>query len=62
MKTFYKDYCGSYSITEHDDGTATLKCRNNANNNLDVNKKYKSVMCAKRALSRYCDGMPTKQY
>lgn len=60
-KIIYKDYCGSYSITEHRDGTATLKCRNNVNHHLDVNKKYNSVDGAKRALSRYCDGMPSEQ-
>lgn len=57
-KLIYRDSCGSYSITAHKDGTATLRCRNSANYNLDVNKRYKSVLCAKRALSRYCDGMP----
>lgn len=58
MKLIYKDCCGSYSITPHKDGTATLRCRNNANGHLDVNKDYQSVDGAKRALSRYCDGMP----
>lgn len=58
MKIIYKDYCGSYSITEHRNGTATLRCRNNANNHLDVNKVYVSVRGAKVALSRYCGGMP----
>lgn len=57
-KTIYKDGCGSYSITEHSDGTATLRCRNNVNNHLDVNKDYKSVRGAKTALARYCGGMP----
>ena len=60
MTTVYKDGCGSYSITEHKDGTATLRCRNNANYNLDVNKKFATVRGAKAALSRYCDGMPEK--
>ena len=60
MKTVYKDYCGSYSITEHRDGTATLRCRNSANNHLDVNKRYKTVRGAQSALGRYCGGMPTK--
>lgn len=59
-KIIYKDYCGSYSITEHRDGTATLRCRNCANHNLDVNKTYTTVDGAKRALSRYCDGMPSR--
>jgi len=59
MKTIYKDSCGSYSITEHADGSATLRCRNSANNHLDVNKKYKNIAGARRALSRYCDGMPS---
>lgn len=60
MKTIYKDGCGSYSITEHKDGTATLRCRNAANNNLDVNKKYASVRGAKSALSKYCGGLPSR--
>lgn len=58
MKLIYKDYCGSYSITEHTDGTATLKCRNNSNNNLDHNKTYKTTHGAKIALGKYCGGMP----
>ena len=60
MKKVYKDACGSYSITTHGDGTATLRCRNSANNNLDVNKQYKNTMSAKRALSLYCGGMPSE--
>lgn len=58
MKLVYKDYCGSYSITTHRNGTATLRCRNNANGKLDVNKNYNTVKSAKSALSRYCGGMP----
>lgn len=60
MKTIYKDYCGSYSITEHQDGTATLRCRNNSNYTLDICKKYNTVRGAKQALARYCGGMPTQ--
>ncbi len=60
MKAIYKDYCGSYSITEHRDGTATLRCRNSVNNHLDVNKRYNSVKGAQIALSIYCGGMPDK--
>lgn len=60
MKTIYKDYCGSYSIEVHRDGSATLRCRNNGNYNLDYNRDYKNEAGAKRALSRYCDGMPEK--
>lgn len=58
MKIFYKDFYGTYSITQRRDGTATLRCRNASNCNLDVCKKYKTIQGAKRALSRYCDGMP----
>lgn len=58
MKIIYKDFYGTYSITQRRDGTATLRCRNATNGNLDVFKKYKTVQGAKRALSRYCDGMP----
>lgn len=60
MKTYYKDSCGTYSIDEHYDGTATLRCRNAANGHLDVNKTYKSVKGAKIALGRYCGGMPAE--
>lgn len=58
MKLVYKDSCGLYSITTHRDGSATLQCRNSSNGHLDWNKKYKNTDGAKRALSRYCDGMP----
>lgn len=60
MKTYYKDGCGTYSIEEHRDGTATLRCRNSSNYNLDVNKIYKTVKGAKIALARYCGGMPSE--
>ena len=60
MKTYYKDSCGTYSIEEHNDGTATLRCRNSSNYNLDVKKNYKSAQGAKIALARYCGGMPNK--
>lgn len=58
MKTYYKDGCGTYSIEEHYDGTATLRCRNSSNCNLDVEKPYKSVKGARIALAKYCGGMP----
>lgn len=58
MKTYYKDGCGSYSITEHRDGTATLCCRNNVNYHLDHKKDYNTVRGAQIALARYCGGMP----
>ena len=58
MKIIYEDCCGSYSITAHKDGSATLKCRNNVNYSLDFCKKYKSFQCAKIALSKYCGKMP----
>lgn len=60
MKKVYKDSCGSYSITTRNDGSAILRCRNNSNNHLDVNKQYKSTVGAIRALSRYCGGMPSE--
>lgn len=60
QKLLYKDSCGSYSITEHRDGTATLRCRNSVNGYLDHKKDYKTVRGAKTALSRYCGGMPRK--
>ena len=60
MKIVYKDGCGSYSITTQKDGTAILRCRNSSNSNLDYKKTYKSEVSAKRALSRYCGGMPYK--
>ena len=60
MKTYYKDRYGTYSIEEHYDGTATLRCRNSSNGNLDVETTYKSVKGAKIALARYCGGMPAE--
>ena len=56
--TYYKDSCGTYSITENADGSATLRCRNASNNNLDVNRDFQTVRGARISLSRYCDGMP----
>lgn len=58
MKKYYKDCLGSYSIETHTDGTATLRCFNGGNK---VKKDYKSEQAAKRALSRYCDGMPERK-
>lgn len=58
MKIIYKDFYGTYSITQRRDGTAILRCRKASNGNLNVFKKYKTVQGAKRALSMYCDGMP----
>lgn len=58
MKTYYKDFCGTYSIAEHRDGTATLRCHNGGK--LQVNKTYKSIQGARIALSKWCGGMPDK--
>ncbi len=58
MKKLYKDYCGTYSVTEHRDGTATLRCRNCVTHTLDFIKTYKTVKGAKIALAKYCGGMP----
>lgn len=53
----YKSFYGStYSITEHRNGKATLKCYENGKR---TKKEYKSLSAAKRALSRRCDGMPS---
>ncbi len=60
MKIYYKDSCGTYSIEEHYGGTATLRCRNNSNGNLDVEKTYNSAKGARTALARYCGGMPAE--
>ena len=59
MKTVYKDWYGTYSITTHRDGTATLRCRNKWGQ-LNLKKDYKSEQGAKIALGRYCCGMPKK--
>lgn len=61
MTTYYYDYCGTYSIKVHRDGSATLRCRNAVAGTLDLNQKYKSEKGAKIALARYCGGMPTKR-
>lgn len=52
---YYRDGLGTYSITEHKDGSATLRMSNNGNR---LKKDYKTVASAKRALSRFCGGMP----
>ena len=56
MKVCYKDECGTYSITVHNDKTATV--RHNYNGKILFRKDYVSYESAKRALSRYCGGMP----
>lgn len=63
MKTYYKDCCGSYSITEHRDRTATLLCWATpfyGGKVLGLKKTYKSLQGARIALGRYCGGMPDK--
>lgn len=60
MKTIYKDPFGSYSITEHANGAATLRCRNCISNTLDYNKTYNNVRGARIALAKYCGGMPSQ--
>lgn len=64
MKTYYKDFCGTYSITEHRDGTATLKCYAYpfyGGKVLGLCKTYKSEKGARIALGRYCCGLPNKE-
>ena len=56
-KTFYKDSCGTYSVETHRNGSATLRCCN-PYGKLCLRKDYRSGDSAKRALSRYCGGMP----
>lgn len=54
----YKSFYGStYSITEHKNGKATLRCFENGHKE---RKEYNSLAGAKRALSRRCDGMPDR--
>lgn len=53
MKTYYKDFYGSTaSITEHRDGTATLKICSGMKK---INKKYKNKKSALSAWYRYCN-------
>lgn len=59
MKTCYKDFFGTYSITEHADGTATLICCD-AYGNIAKRSNHKSTKSAKQSLARYCDGMPRR--
>lgn len=56
MKILYKDECGTYSITVHTDKTATV--RHNYKGAILFKKEYVGLDGAKRALSRYCGGMP----
>lgn len=58
MKIYYKDYCGTYSITLNSDGSARLRCHNGGK--LQVNKTYKSLHGAKIALGKWCGGMPIR--
>lgn len=54
MTTYYKDFCGATaSITEHKDGTATLKIRI-PSGKLVHNKVHKNQKAAYSAWRRYC--------
>lgn len=49
---YYRDFCGvTAKITEHNDGTATLKVSTNKKA-----KKYKNVKSAQSAWYRLCNG------
>jgi len=49
---YYRDFCGvTAKITEHNDGTATLKVSTNKKA-----KKYKNVKSAQNAWYRLCNG------
>ena len=52
----YKDGCGTYTITWHYDNTATVQ--HIYRGETIFKKSYLNVENAKRALSRYCGGMP----
>lgn len=52
----WRDYCGTYRIIKHRDGSATLVCRDRYGF-LTHKKKYISVRGAKIALGRFCGGM-----
>lgn len=58
MTKLYYDYCGWYRIVEHRDGTATMYHTLATNNQRIKIGDYKNIKSAKRALSRYCGGMP----
>lgn len=52
MTTYYKDFCGATaSITEHPDGTATLKICAGITR---AKKKYKNKKSALAAWRRWC--------
>lgn len=52
MKTYYRDFCGATaSITEHKDGTATLRCDFGLKK---TSKKYASKKSALAAWRRMC--------
>lgn len=52
MKTYYKDFCGATaSITEHKDGTATLKTNCGG---IKASKKYSNKKSALAAWRRMC--------
>ena len=57
-KKEYTDRFGLYTIQGDRNGSYTLFCYNKSNGHLDYKRTYKTEDGAKRALSRYCDGMP----
>ena len=59
MALKYCDYFGTYRIIKHRNGTFTLVCRDRYGF-LRYKRNYKTELGAKRALSRYCGGMPDK--
>lgn len=57
-KLTYKDYCGTYRLIQHRDGTVTV-LHTYHGQNFNVGK-YKSLKGAKIGLAKYCGGMPEK--
>lgn len=55
----YRDYFGTYRIIKHRNGTFSLVCRDRYGF-LTHKKAHKSENAAKRALSKFCGGMPEK--
>lgn len=56
---YYRDYFGTYRIIKHRNGTFTLVCRDRYGF-LTHKETHKTELGAKRALSKFCGGMPEK--
>lgn len=59
MALKYRDYFGTYRIIKHRNNTFSLVCRDRYGF-LTHKETHKTELGAKRALSKFCGGMPEK--